>query len=122
MRAYRSAAYPYHVFHFEVMFCLPKLCSTHASGSHRYTPWVPFPRSPLPLQYFPRLSCQRQLRQEAARKQLAVKIAKVKAGGGGGGGDGGEYGISWGFDEDAVAEDSDGEGEEGMEGEGGEVR
>lgn len=65
---------------------------------------------------------QRQLRQDAARKQLAAKIAKVKAGGAGGAGDSGEYGISWGFDEDAVAEESDEEGEEEADGEGGEVR
>ncbi|CAM9537880.1 unnamed protein product, partial [Sphacelaria rigidula] len=63
----------------------------------------------------------RQLRQDAARKQLAAKIAKVKAGGAGGAGDSGEYGISWGFDEDAVAEASDEEGEEDADGEGGEV-
>lgn len=69
---------------------------------------------------------QRNLRLEAGRKQLAKKLAKIKAGvagrgaGGEGGGDSGEYGISWGFDEDAVAEDEDEDGE-GMEGDDGEV-
>ena len=48
-------------------------------------------------------------------------MAKLKAGvtGREGAGDSGEYGISWGFDEDAVAEDDD-EEEEGMEGVDGE--
>ncbi|CAM9243574.1 unnamed protein product, partial [Ectocarpus sp. 12 AP-2014] len=64
----------------------------------------------------------RNLRLDAGRKQLAAKLAKIKAGaagdgGGKGGGDSGEYGISWGFDEDAVAEeeDEDGDGAEGDE-------
>lgn len=51
-----------------------------------------------------------------------MKLAKVKAGAtgeGAGGGDSGEYGISWGFDEDAVAEDDE-DGGEGMEGADGE--
>lgn len=66
------------------------------------------------------------MRLEAGRKQLAKKLAKLKAGvagrgaGGEGGGDSGEYGISWGFDDDAVAEDDDEDGE-GMEGDDGEV-
>lgn len=65
---------------------------------------------------------QRNLRLEAGRKQLALKLAKVKAGAAGGPtGDGGEYGISWGFDDDAVAEEDDEDGEEGMEGADGEV-
>ncbi|CAM9250797.1 unnamed protein product [Scytosiphon promiscuus] len=58
----------------------------------------------------------RNLRLDAGRKQLAAKLAKLKAeaaGGGPGGGDSGEYGISWGFDEDAVAEDDDEDGEGG---------
>ncbi|CAN0454393.1 unnamed protein product, partial [Ectocarpus sp. 12 AP-2014] len=64
----------------------------------------------------------RNLRLDAGRNQLAAKLAKIKAGaagegGGKGGGDSGEYGISWGFDEDAVAEeeDEDGDGAEGGE-------
>lgn len=55
---------------------------------------------------------------DAGRKQLAAKLAKLKAGAAGEGkgeGDSGEYGIGWGFDEDAVAEEEDDE-EEGMEG------
>lgn len=61
---------------------------------------------------------KRNLRLDAGRKQLAAKLAKLKAGAvgeGKGGGDSGEYGISWGFDEDAVAEEED-EDDEGMEG------
>ncbi|CBN74145.1 conserved unknown protein [Ectocarpus siliculosus] len=58
----------------------------------------------------------RNLRLDAGRKQLAAKLAKIKAGGAGegggkGGGDSGEYGISWGFDEDAVAEEEDEDGD-----------
>lgn len=59
---------------------------------------------------------QRNLRLDAGRKQLAAKLAKLKAeaaGGGPGGGDSGEYGISWGFDEDAVAEEEDDDGDGG---------
>lgn len=65
---------------------------------------------------------QRKLRHEAARKQLETKLAKLKAergGQGAGGGDSGEYGISWGFDEDAVAEED--EEEDGDDGDDGEV-
>lgn len=64
---------------------------------------------------------QRNLRLQAGRKQLAMKLANIKSGaaGDGKGGDSGEYGISWGFDEDAVAEEED--EEEGMEGADGEV-
>ncbi|CAM9453970.1 unnamed protein product, partial [Hapterophycus canaliculatus] len=56
----------------------------------------------------------RNLRLDAGRKQLAAKLAKLKAkaaGAGPGGGDSGEYGISWGFDEDAVAEDDEDDGD-----------
>lgn len=71
-----------------------------------------------PLQSFSRWR-QRNLRLDAGRKQLAAKLAKIKAGEGAGkgGGDSGEYGISWGFDEDAIAEeeDEDGDGAEGDE-------
>lgn len=65
---------------------------------------------------------QRTKRLEAGRKQLAAKLAKMKAGatGEGTGGDSGEYGISWGFDEDAIAEDDEEEGD-GIEGVDGEV-
>ncbi|CAM9682849.1 unnamed protein product [Ectocarpus fasciculatus] len=67
----------------------------------------------------------RNLRLDAGRKQLAAKLAKIKAGAAGegaenGGGDSGEYGISWGFDEDAVAEEEDEEGD-GAEGDDEEV-
>lgn len=52
-----------------------------------------------------------------------AKLAKIKAGGAGGETDSGEYGISWGFDEDAVDEDEEDDGEAGDEdGAGGEVR
>lgn len=66
---------------------------------------------------------QRTKRLEAGRKQLAAKLAKLKAGGTGEGtgGDSGEYGISWGFDEDAIAEEDEGEGDN-LEGVDGEVR
>lgn len=80
-----------------------------------------------PLQPFSRWR-QRNLRLDAGRKHLAAKLAKIKAGaagegGGKGGGDSGEYGISWGFDEDAVAEeeDEDGDGAEGDEDEVGDL-
>ena len=81
---------------------------------------------PWPRFYLYHFTLQRNLRLEAGRKQLAKKLAKLKAGVAGrgageeGGGDSGEYGISWGFDEDAVAEDEDEDGE-GMEGDDGEV-
>lgn len=44
---------------------------------------------------------------------MEAKLDKIKAetGGGLGGGDSGDYGISWGFDEDAVAEDDEDEGD-----------
>ena len=64
------------------------------------------------------ITFKRNLRLDAGRKQLAAKLAKLKAGAAGDGkgeGDSGEFGISWGFDEDAVAEEED-EDEEGVEG------
>lgn len=64
---------------------------------------------------------KRNLRLDAGRKQLAAKLAKLKAeaaGGGPGAGDSGEYGISWGFDEDAVAEEEDDEGDGGENNDG----
>lgn len=68
-------------------------------------------------------SSKRNLRLEAGRKQLAAKLAKIKAGSAGGVGDSGEYGISWGFDEDAVDEDEEDDGAVGDEdGAGAEVR
>lgn len=77
-----------------------------------------------PIQPFSRWR-QRNLRLDAGRKQLAAKLTKIKAGAAGegtekGGGDSGEYGISWGFDEDAVAEEEDEEGD-GAEGDDEEV-
>lgn len=68
------------------------------------------------------MTFKRNLRLDAGRKQLAVKLAKLKAGAAGDGkgqGDSGEFGISWGFDEDAVADEED-EDEEGVEGGDGE--
>ena len=71
----------------------------------------------------PRPFCaQHNLRLKAGRKQLAAKLAKIKAGGEGGVGDSGEYGISWGFDEDAVDEDDEADEADGADGADGEVR
>lgn len=68
-------------------------------------------------------SSKRNLRLEAGRKQLAAKLAKIKAGGAGGEGDSGEYGISWGFDEDAVDDDEEDDGAaDDEDGAGGEVK